>query len=457
MPKSSIRKFLNKPAVRLNVIITLVTFGISITIALFSFNIIKNSTVSARVANATSEAVEALISFNSAAENGGNIESSLQALNFPNDKEVVVYFGNRVIKLNNASLNYPISPQIIESIPKKQNVSQFYSSPNGTFLEVLINSPSASVLLIEPADDLVDSIDALFGFLLAGVLLNVLLVIMLSNWARRKTLSPVKKLTRELSLLGEDVVKGNELKTDIDELRSLTSSLNAMIRDIKAKLEENERFVSNVTHELRSPLATLLNALEVIKLKKDGLNPSQIEAIELLDAEINRFSQMVLDLLEISTSHTKATLNKEDVVIDSYFTEVCRDLNIAKEKLIIDPSAKKLSITLDKRRIERAISNLVENANLYGGGLTAIRVKAFPQHIEICVEDSGEGIDPQEQERIFERFYRGRASQKFPDISGSGLGLTLANTQVKLHGGIIKISSVKNLGTKMTIVIPKNA
>ena len=305
---------------------------------------------------------------------------------------------------------------------------------------------------------------ALFG---AGLVTTVLGAA-LGRWASGRSLRPLASVSKAAV-----AVAGGQLDTRLAEatgdpdLAGLTRSFNRMVDQLQERIEREARFTSDVSHELRSPLTTLAASLEVLESQADDLTPSGKRALELLAADLRRFQRMVGDLLEISRSDTgSADLSLEEVdpgeLVRRAVAAARRSLPAvaAEPPVTVAPGVAGTRMTVDKRRFERVIANLLENAALYGGGATAVRVEpgppaaGHPCSVWVSVEDAGPGLAPSERSRVFERFYRGHAAFRRGAGTGTGLGLALVAEHVRLHGGRVWVDEAAAGGARFTIELP---
>jgi len=227
---------------------------------------------------------------------------------------------------------------------------------------------------------------------------------------------------------------------DVD-LAALIDSFNDMAGALQERVERDARFASDVSHELRSPLTTLAATVEVLKSRRDEMPERAQSALDLLDADIGRFTQLVADLLEISRYDAGAArLEVEDVRISQL---VLNAVGTSSSNVPVGVSAQAAGaiVLVDKRRLVRVIANLIDNAAKYGGGATGVEVNVDGDVVQITVEDNGDGIPPEERERVFERFARGTmAAGSRGSGEGAGLGLALVKEHVSLHGGRVYVT-----------------
>ena len=164
---------------------------------------------------------------------------------------------------------------------------------------------------------------------------------------------------------------------DARDLAVLTSSFNRMADRLQQRIERDARFTSDVSHELRSPLTTLAAALSVIEARKDEMPERSRHALELLAAEVRRFQRMVADLLEISRYDSRSTdFEPMSVEIGELIRHASTPLGHSAIPISIEPESDHQLVFVDKRRIERVLSNLIENADRYAGGVTGVSVES---------------------------------------------------------------------------------
>ena len=252
----------------------------------------------------------------------------------------------------------------------------------------------------------------------------------------------------------------------------LTTSFNAMVDELQVRIEREARFqLADVSHELRSPLTTLSASLEVLEADRDGsLPPRARRALQLLGEDLRRFQRMVGDLLEMSrvdAGSVDVFLEEVNVgeLVQRAVDAGMRSLsdNGAMPRLMLGSEVRSLRVDVDKRRFERVMANLLDNAANYGGGATAVTVAAVPDgragpagnsgeaegsdrgdassmgQVEIGVEDDGPGVNPLERTQVFERFFRGSVSGRRGTGTGTGLGLALVAEHVRLMHGSVRV------------------
>ncbi|HUC37407.1 MAG TPA: HAMP domain-containing sensor histidine kinase [Acidimicrobiales bacterium] len=260
----------------------------------------------------------------------------------------------------------------------------------------------------------------------------------IGRWASSRALRPLGEVSKAAETIARGSLKTRLGAADDPDLSALASSFNEMADALLERIEREARFTSDVSHELRSPLTTLATSIGVLEAHRDELPPRSRRALHLLSGEMRRFQRMVDDLLEISRVDTgSAELLLDEVEVGELARHAAQAAGAIRVPVEVDPAVAGLRVSLDKRRMERVVANLVANAGQYAGGVTRLAVEAAPGAVRLVVADRGPGVPVAERERIFERFYRGQASGHRGATEGTGLGLSLVAEHVRLHGGTV--------------------
>jgi two-component system sensor histidine kinase MtrB len=310
--------------------------------------------------------------------------------------------------------------------------------------------------------------------LLVRILVTVGLVllattIVLAMISTGRVLEPIRR-ARDVA---EQITSGN-LSARIpqastrDDFGRLAESFNRMAAFLAQKINELEhlsslqaRFVSDVSHELRSPLATVRMAADYIHSARSGLPADAQRAAVLLERELERFENLLEDLLEISRFDAGVVgLEPVEVDVAGLVDEVVDALDVLAHnrevqlKVFVDHSDGPPLVAADPRRLDRVFANLVKNAIEHTkGGEVRILVQRGEGAVVVRVEDEGEGIPPEDLPHIFERFYRADIHRARTQ-GGTGLGLAIALENVHLHQGSIEVVSQAQRGTTFTVRLP---
>ena len=305
-----------------------------------------------------------------------------------------------------------------------------------------------------PLTELDDTARTLSLALAAAAAATILLGAGFGRWVSGQVLRPLAEAARAAEELHQGRFETRLDRPADPDLSVLAGSFNEMADALQRRIERDARFASDVSHELRSPLTTLATAVEVLHARRDELSPVTREAVELLRGDVERFQRMVLDLLEISKFDAGA---QELVLQEVKLAELARRVVGADGRVPVtaDREATGTVIRADRRRLERVVANLVENAEVHGRGLAGMQVLRVDGTIRLLVDDAGPGVPAQFHERVFERFARGPADGA-PRGDGAGLGLALVAEQVRLHRGRVWVEDRPGGGARFVVELPVN-
>ncbi len=332
-----------------------------------------------------------------------------------------------------------------------------FSIDGQTQLGVGVPLPAVSSAYFEVTsfEELEGTLNSLGISLLAAALVTTLAGAMLAASVSRRVLRPLAHVSAAAVAIAGGRLDTRVARIDDADLGVLVTSFNDMATALQERIERDARFASDVSHELRSPLTTMNASIQVIEGRRDDMPPRAQAALDLLVADVTRFSTLVEDLLEISRFDAGAArLDLEDVRISELVMHAMAAASEADIPIAIAADAVDTVVQADKRRLVRVIANLVGNAEAYGGGATGVSVDlADLAHVCIAVEDDGPGVNEQDRARIFERFFRGAAAGSRGRSDGVGLGLALVHEHVALHGGRVWVEDREDRGGGARFVV----
>ncbi len=247
---------------------------------------------------------------------------------------------------------------------------------------------------------------------------------------------------------------------DIDILDTLAAQAAVAVENARLFRQSDE--LANVVHELRSPMVSIVGYSQLMLMKPD-MPPQQIRSgLESINREASRLAQMVNDFLDLSRMETgRIHMEKEEVKLQALAEE-------AIEQLYPQANAKEITLSLnvsgripllqgDNNRLKQVILNLVDNAIKYNwpGGSVDVMLSCNTVRALLFVRNTGPGIAPDDLDLVFDKFYRGEASEY--DVQGTGLGLAIAKKIVEAHGGDIWVESEVGVGCNFTFSLPLNS
>ena len=240
----------------------------------------------------------------------------------------------------------------------------------------------------------------------------------------------------------------------------ITNAFNRMMRRIKTMDDSREDFVANVSHELKTPMASMKVLADALNSQPDAPVEQYREFMEDISRENDRENQIITDLLSLVKMDRKAQdLNIETVNINDLLALIIKRLKPLAEKknveLILE-SFRPVNAEIDQTKIALALTNIIENAIKYNkpeGGWVRTSLNADHKYFYVTIADSGIGIPKESVDHIFERFYRVDKSHS-REIGGTGLGLAISRNAIVLHRGAIKVYSEPGEGTTFSIRVP---
>jgi signal transduction histidine kinase len=300
-----------------------------------------------------------------------------------------------------------------------------------------------------PMDEVSDAVNRIRQGLILAAVATTLAGVLAGRWASTRILLPVSRTAEAANLISEGALD-RRLESDGDaDLEPLVQSFNNMVDGLQSRIEREARFASDVSHELRTPLAAMLSALSVARRRVK--EPAGTEALDHLQREVDRFTTLITDLLEISRVEAGvAELSLDEVDPREFVSEVLSSMGRSEVPVVVERDAP-ARIRFDTRRMGQIIVNLVQNADNYGGGATVVRIGGDSGHLRLIVDDAGPGIPPDQREQVFERFVRGED----PSVPGTGLGLALVKEHVRLHEGSVVIKRAPDGGARFVVTIPR--
>jgi signal transduction histidine kinase len=270
-------------------------------------------------------------------------------------------------------------------------------------------------------------------------------------YATRAALRPLTSVTDAAQTIAAGNLDARLNPSTEPDLARLSTSFNQMVEQLGRRLERDRRFAADVSHELRSPLQTLEAATSVLTRRREHLDDRSAAAAGMVVDEVVRFQALVNDLIELARSDQPA--ERRSVNVLDLARQVCRAHDLPPDLVQLDHGVSPQWL-VDRRRLERLLGNLVDNAIRYGGGPTAIRISHKDDRCVVVVDDEGPGVGLDDKEVIFQRFVRGRVANARAATNGAGLGLALVADYAAAHGGAATVEDRPGGGARFRVELP---
>lgn len=356
-----------------------------------------------------------------------------------------------------------VSPKIIRSFKKGEPTDY---QRKGQVIEFAVPVRSADVPQIQGAMLMTISCSEITATMMElnyqGLLLIAVIVVLsvfLGYILATVLVKPLARVTKSIEDLTDGYQNDEISVPDYTETELITDAFNKMLARMKVLDESRSEFVSNVSHELKTPM-TSMKVLADSLVGQQGV-PEELyqEFLQDITAEIDRENRIITDLLSLVKMDKKtADLSIQHMDINQLLEDILKRLRPIADKRSIDlilDSFRPVEADVDEIKFTSAISNLVENAIKYNvdDGWVRVSIDADHKYFYVTVADSGIGIPKESLDHIFERFYRVDKSHS-REIGGTGLGLAIARSAIVMHRGAIKVYSKENEGTTFSVRIP---
>ncbi|MCR1161324.1 MtrAB system histidine kinase MtrB [Paenarthrobacter sp. UW852] len=331
---------------------------------------------------------------------------------------------------------------------------------------VTFNGTAYELYLIYDLNTAQQTLNEIQNVLWAGGAALVLMIGAIAWYVTRNVVSPVSHAAVVSEKLAAGQLQERMVVKGEDEVARLGASFNHMAASLQEQITQlatlsqmQQRFVSDVSHELRTPLTTVRMAAEVLFDARDEFDPMNKRSAELLYHQVERFQSLLSDLLEISRFDAgAAVLDAEPQDIFQVISHVIDGAApVAEEygsEVRLSARQKSIVVEMDSRRIDRILRNLLLNALEHGEG-RPIHVSVAANHdaVAVSVRDHGIGMSQAEAARVFDRFWRADPARA-RTTGGSGLGLSIAAEDTKLHNGWLQAWGRKGSGSNFRLTLP---
>ena len=356
-----------------------------------------------------------------------------------------------------------ISEEVLQSFLGSDSVNY---NREYQFLEMTIPIPNREtnetegvVIISVPTVDVDSGKASLSNTVLILQIVMSVLICLLAFYVARMLTKPFGKITKSLEEVQGGVIEQEISIPDYTETQLLAEAYNRMLKRMKIQEDSRQEFVSNVSHELKTPITSM-------KVLADSLLAQEEVPVELykefmsdIAEEIDRENKIISDLLSLVKMDKKSSdINIQETNINQLIELILKRLRpiAARHNIeLVLESFKPILAEVDETKLTLALSNLVENGikSNQEHGWVHVSLNVDSKYFYVKVEDSGIGIPEEAQEHIFERFYRVDKSHS-REIGGTGLGLAITRSAVLMHHGAIKVYSKEGEGTTFTVRIP---
>lgn len=413
----------------------------------------------------------------------GRLKLSPEFQFYTNDVYLLIYNRSKALLSGQAPPSFPIETELENGVTKfvSGGKDDFYildfwipsGWEDGVWLRGVLRSPDSQRTL--------GSIFTIFVMILPFIILSAALG---GYLIARRTLDPISRITEAAGTIseGRDLTCRIGLPPGRDEVSRLANAFDHMFERLEQSFEAEKQFTSDASHELRTPTTVILAQCSYAKRHADSAEEYR-EAIEVIERQARRMSSLIEHLLDMTRlEQGTQRLHLERLDLSEMVRVLCEEQDTGSRGISISAEAAEgIVIHADPFLISRVILNLLDNARKYGkeGGHIILRLfpasnmgigpdadQANPSDEAIClnaasdcgklavlqVEDDGIGIEPEELDKIWQRFYQVSASRQCN--SGLGLGLSMVRQIVRLHGGEVKAASTFGQGSCFTVILP---
>ncbi|MBF6066307.1 HAMP domain-containing histidine kinase [Nocardia terpenica] len=288
--------------------------------------------------------------------------------------------------------------------------------------------------------------------LLLGALCGTAIGAIFGLWLSRRLLEPLRQVTGTAARIASGELGTRLPDTDDPDLEPTVAAFNTMVDSLQRRIDRERRLVGDVSHELRTPLTTLTTSVGVMARYEDELPERSRRALALVQAELDHLRRLLDDLLALARAEARMhAADAEPLSVPDLLTHTLAELRYPPD-LLSTATGRDALVIGRKLELERAVVNLLDNAQRHGGGAVGVGVERRGDEIIVTVDDAGPGVAAEDRERIFDRFVTVRRSRK--SGTGTGIGLALVAETVAAHGGTVSCTDRPGGGARFTVKLP---
>jgi heavy metal sensor kinase len=343
-----------------------------------------------------------------------------------------------------------------ETIVVRQDTFRLYTAP------VRINDTRVAIVqVVDTLNEQLATLASLRALLLWLIPISLLFAGIGGSLLAGGALAPMKRVRREVEKIIEKGDLSHRVSVGLpdDEVGRLARTFDQLLVRVDQAMERERQFTSDASHELRTPLTVLKGEISVALSRMRSAGEYR-QTLSQLESTVDDMHQLVEDLLTLTrVANNRQALVKAPIDVCDLVSQVCERMQVIADRqgvVLHSPTEPAGMVVMgDRIKLQRVFTNLVDNAVRYTpkGGRVDVAMRRENNTVLIDVRDTGRGIAPEHFPKLFQRFYRADSGRS-RDVGGTGLGLALAQTIVKAHGGKITVSSKPGQGSCFTVLLP---
>ncbi len=377
---------------------------------------------------------------------------------------IIVIDGNGMV-LNDSNKTeigkFYVIPEVLEALDKK-DVAKAKSNKTINAAASIVNDSSEKigvVLITAPIEDIFELLKSIQTSLFLLTIITTLIVVVFVFLLSQLLIDPLKNILKVVQKMSDGHLSERIKVSGHDEYFELAEAFNTMAERLGEVDSSRQEFVSNVSHELKTPLSSIKVLSESVLLQDSAPIEIYKEFLQDINSEVDRMAYIINDLLTlVKLDQREIPINFKERSVNKIVEDILKRLfPIAEQKKIelLYERVRDVTADCDEMKLSLAISNLVENGIKYTpvNGSVKVIVDADHQNAFITIQDTGIGISEEDQGKVFSRFYRVDKTRD-RETGGTGLGLSITHSTILIHNGSIKLSSKENEGSTFVIRIP---
>ena len=320
---------------------------------------------------------------------------------------------------------------------------------------VWIDGSVATVHLVQPLTSIEGNMQQLKWILVVMLMLAILPIFLASQVLVRLIAKPIQKLTATMQQNIEQsrFEQLNASDTGKDEITQMTKTYNELMHLLEENYTKQQQFVGNASHELKTPLTVIESYAKLLQRRGFDNQDVNAESMEAITQQTAQMKAMIEQMLQLARASEQTQLDWQTVTLGPILTQIQQSMQQAYNREILIAGDTDVTLTTDAAKLKQILYIILDNARKYSEREIFVRV-TDGEFVSIEIEDFGVGIPEQEIPHIFERFYRINKDRN-RKTGGTGLGLSIAKQFADLIGANIQVTSEVGIGTKITIVLPK--